>query len=272
MGKPPIILCGVSYIIRNDQSKGEFKMESRNFQLDTEWNVIHYPEKPSGFGILVLGDERNFVDAESSFWVQNEGKSTLLKKFKEEGYTIFYSNLYGKNWGNDKAVNLARRLYEHIIRTEIINGKIHIIAEGMGALVALRLMNEMGPKQIRTCVLINPIVSLHHHLELEKEHKFFYKKLLKELSVSFDEEMKHVETKIKQVNENALLENDLIPLKVIQILSDRRAYKQANLLKSLTVSWREKELPFSICYILPEKRQGIGGQIVSFLKKNERFL
>ncbi len=272
MGKPPIIFCEGSYIIRNDRSKGDIKMESRNFQLDTEWNMIHYPEKPSGFGILVIGDERNFVDAESSFWTQNEGKSALLKKLKDEGYTIFYSNLYGKNWGNDKAVNLARRLYEHIIRTEIINGKIHILAEGMGALIALRLMNEMGPRQIRTCVLINPIVSLHHHLELEKEHKFFYKKLLKELSDSFDAEMMQVEAKIMQTNTNALLENDPIPLKVIQILSDRRAYKQANLLKSLTINWREKELPFSICYILPEKRRAIDGQIVNFFKKNERLL
>ncbi len=271
MGKPPIILCEVSYIIRNDHRKGENKMESRNFQLDTEWNMIHYPEKPSGFGILVIGDERNFVSAENSFWTQNEGKSALLKQFKEEGYTIFYSNLYGKNWGNDKAVHLARRLYEHIIRTEIINEKIHVIAEGMGALIALRLMNEMGPSQIRTCVLINPIVSLPHHLELEKEHKFFYKKLLRELSDSYDAEMKLVEAKIKQVSTD-IIENDPIPLKVIQILSDRRAYKQANLLKSLTVNWREKELPFSICYIMPEKRQGIGGQIVNFLKKNERFL
>ncbi|MFE8696357.1 hydrolase [Cytobacillus sp. FJAT-53684] len=246
-------------------------MESRNFQLDTEWNMIHYPEKPSGFGILIIGDERNFVTDQTSFWTQNEGKSALLNKFKEEGYTVFYSNLYGKNWGNDKAVDLARRLYEHIIRTEIINGKIHLVAEGMGALIALRLMNEMGSSQIRTCILINPILSLHHHLELEKEHKFFYKKLLKELSQSFDEELKQVETKIKTVNENVITEEP-IPIKIIQILSDRRAYKQANLLKSLTINWSEGERPFSICYILPEKRLGMGGQMVEFLRRNERIL
>ena len=246
-------------------------MESRNFQLDTEWNMIHYPEKPSGFGILIIGDERNFVTDQTSFWTQNEGKSALLNKFKEEGYTVFYSNLYGKNWGNDKAVDLARRLYEHIIRTEIINGKIHLVAEGMGALIALRLMNEMGSSQIRTCILINPILSLHHHLELEKEHKFFYKKLLKELSQSFDEELQQVETKIKTVNENAITEEP-IPIKIIQILSDRRAYKQANLLKSLTINWSEGERPFSICYILPEKRLGMGGQMVEFLRRNERIL
>ena len=51
-------------------------MESRNFRLDTEWNIIHYPEKPQGFGILVIGDERHFVDQNSSFWLQNEGKKS----------------------------------------------------------------------------------------------------------------------------------------------------------------------------------------------------
>ncbi|MEH7343607.1 hydrolase, partial [Bacillus sp. JJ1532] len=129
-------------------------MESRNFRLDTEWNMIHYPNKPSGFGILIIGDDRHFVNEQGSYWTQNEGKAALLKMLNEEGYTIFYSNLYGKNWGSERAVKLARRLYEHLIRTEIINVKINIIAEGMGALIALKLIDEMGPQLIRTCILI----------------------------------------------------------------------------------------------------------------------
>ncbi len=51
-------------------------MESRNFQFDTEWNIIHYPEQPQGFGILIIGDERHFVDQKTSFWLQNERKTT----------------------------------------------------------------------------------------------------------------------------------------------------------------------------------------------------
>ena len=109
-------------------------MEIRNFQLDTEWNVIHYPERPKGFGILIIGDERNFVDSNTSFWLQNEGKTKLLQSLLDAGYTVFYSNLYGKNWGSEKAVRLSKRLYQHMIRSEILNGKIHILAEGMGAL------------------------------------------------------------------------------------------------------------------------------------------
>lgn len=245
-------------------------MESRNFQLDTEWNMIHYPEKPSGFGILIIGDERHFVNEQGSFWTQNEGKLSLLKILQEEGYTVFYSNLFGKNWGNDKAVKLARRLYEHIIRTEIINERIHIIAEGMGSLAALRLMDEMG-LVIRTCVLINPILSLKHHLEQENEHRFFYEKLLKELASSFEIEINRVEGQLKKKDEYLTISMDM-PVKIIHILTDGRAYKQANFLKKLAVNWEEKELPVSICYILPEKKQRIGEKMVSFLKNNERVL
>ena len=127
-------------------------MENRNFQLDNEWSIIHYPEKPTGFGILILGDERHFVDAKNSFWLQNEGKLSIINKFKESGYTIFSSNLYGRNWGSDKALDLAARLYQYVIRTEILNSKIHIFAEGMGALTAIQLMNKMSG-QIRSVVL-----------------------------------------------------------------------------------------------------------------------
>ena len=69
-----------------------------------------------------------------------KGKNLQIQSLLKEGYTVFYSNLYGKNWGSEKAVKLAKRLYEHIIRSEIMNDKIHIIAEGMGALVALKLL------------------------------------------------------------------------------------------------------------------------------------
>ena len=74
-----------------------------------------------------------------------------------------------------------------MIRTEIMNDKIHIIAEGMGALVALKLLHNMN-ESIRSIVLINPILSLQHHLELEKDRKFFYKKLVKELANAYEKE------------------------------------------------------------------------------------
>jgi hypothetical protein len=252
------------------QSKGELKMEIRNFQLGTEWNIIHYPEKPQGFGILIIGDERNFVDERTSYWIQNEGKHMLIKSLQEAGYTIFYSNLYGRNWGSQKAVNLAKRLYEHIIRTEILNGKIHIIAEGMGALVALKLLLEMD-ESIRSVVLLNPILSLNQHLELEKDRKFFYKRLIKELSQSYEYDANQVVNRIEK-EDTLPLRKQNVPMKIIHVLSDNRAYKQSHLLNQLSVKWEGEHTPISVSYMVPEKRLQIAKPIVQFLKNNEEKL
>ncbi|MFE8700361.1 serine aminopeptidase domain-containing protein [Cytobacillus sp. FJAT-54145] len=245
-------------------------MENRNFKLDTEWNMIHYPEKPKGFGILIIGDERHFVDEKSSFWTQNEGKLAVIEKFKNEGYTVFYSNLYGKNWGSEKAVQLAKRLYQYIMRTEIINDKIHVIAEGMGALVALKLLQEMEGN-IRSAILVNPVLSLKNHLEQEKEHKFFYKKLLKELSSSYEREGKHVVEMISNKQDSPELVSN-VPIKIIHVLAGNRAYKQSNLLKELSVKWQDEKAPITVCYMLPEKKLGIGSQMIKFLRKHEKVL
>jgi len=245
-------------------------MENRNFKLDTEWSMIHYPEKPRGFGILIIGDERHFVDEKSSFWTQNEGKWTFIQKLREAGYTIFYSNLYGKNWGSDKAVQLAKRLYEYIIRTEIINENIHIIAEGMGALVALRLIDIMD-EHVRSTVLLNPVLSLKEHLKQEKEHKFFYKKLMRELSQSYEKENNHmVELFISDDKEPEI--QPKVPTKIIHVLAGNRAYKQSNILKQLSVKWEDENAPVTVCYMLPEKKQQISHQVTTFLKKHEKIL
>ncbi|WP_449621996.1 hydrolase [Robertmurraya sp. Marseille-Q9965] len=246
-------------------------MEHRNFKLDTEWNMIHYPEKPTGFGILIIGDERHFVDEKTSFWTQNEGKSALISRLKKQGYTVFYSNLYGKNWGSDKAVQLAKRLYEFVIRTEIINNKIHLFAEGMGALVALKLLEEMKGN-IRSVVLLNPVLSLKHHLEQEKEHKFFYKKLLKELSSSYNTESNQIVEIISSPEDDSPRLSSDVPLKIIHVLAGNRAYKQSNLLKNLSVKWKNEHAPVTVTYLVPEKKERLDYYLVNFMKENERDL
>jgi hypothetical protein len=245
-------------------------MESRNFKLDTEWNIIHYPEQPQGFGILVIGDERHFVDENTSYWLQNEGKDMLLKSLQKVGYTIFYSNLYGRNWGSDKAVKLAKRLYEHTIRSEIMNHKIHIVAEGMGALVALKLLEQME-SSIRSMVLINPILSLKNHLELEKDRKFFYKKLVRELSYSYEQDEKQIFEQLTKMDASLPL-NPAVPLKIIHVLADSRAYKQSHLLNQLSVKWEAEDAPVSVRYMVSEKRLQMANQIILFFKSYEEVL
>lgn len=244
-------------------------MESRNFRLDTEWNIIHYPEKPKGFGILIIGDERHFVDENTSFWMQNEGKKLQIHSLREAGYTVFYSNLYGKNWGSEKAVQLAKRLCEYILRREILNEKVHIIAEGMGALIVLKLLEEMK-SSIRSIILINPILSLQYHLEQEKDHKLFYKRLIKQLELSY--EMKAPEL-MEKLQDSCVypFEHTDIPLKIIQVLAGNRGYKQSRYLNELSVKWKEEKKPFSLCYMVPEKIQQIPQQMIQFFKLHEKI-
>ena len=237
-------------------------MENRIFQLETEWNIIHYPEKPTGFGVLILGDERHFVDQNKCFWTLNEGKLAIINELKNSGYTTFSSNLYGRNWGSEKAVDLAQSLYQYVIRSEILNHKMHVIAEGMGALVAIRLMEKMKG-QIRSVVLINPILSLKFHLEQEKEHKFFYKKLLRELAAAFKLDPKILENEIMSEGE-AIEIDSRIPVKIIHVLSGGKSHNQTKQFQKIKSA--EEINPH---YILPEKKAQLGNIIIKFFNQQE---
>jgi hypothetical protein len=245
-------------------------MENRNFKLDTEWNMLHYSEMPNGFGILIIGDERHFVDEQRSFWMQNEGKQLLLTQLRESGYTCFYSNLYGRHWGTKKATRLAERLYHHIMRTEILNSKIHIIAEGMGALVALDLLKSLKG-EIRSIVFINPVISLKCQLQQEKEHKFFYKKIKKEISIAYGWENSQIDQHIENMEYDAD-EIPQIPIKMIHILSGKRSYQQFEYTKKIASGWeKENEFIYS-SIILPEKKQNLGKVITQFFHQFEKEL
>ncbi|NMD70803.1 hydrolase [Bacillus sp. DNRA2] len=245
-------------------------MENRNFQLDTEWSIVHYPYQPNGFGILIIGDERSFVEKDLNFWTQNEGRLTLINHFKEKGYTAFYSNLYGKHWGSNKATKLAKQLYYYVIRREILNEKIHIFAEGMGALVALRLLEELKGK-IRSIVLVNPIYSLKSQLEHEKEHKFFYKKLTREIAAAYEIDPKQVEAMIEGMEEIDSLSTSA-PMKIIHLLNGSRAYKQSALTNLLMAKLNQDGAVISVSYLLPEKMTQLKQYTCDFYKSFETEL
>lgn len=156
----------------------------RFFQFESEWNVIHIPYRPNGFGVLILGDRNHFVKPDSSFWLQNAGRYRLLQFLLSEGYTIFYSNLFNPHWGAKKAVDYTSHVIHYVLKNEILNEKIHIIAEGSGALVAANLLNG-SEEQIRTAAMLTPCLDLQSYYENEKENKFFYKQLVKQLVKSY---------------------------------------------------------------------------------------
>ena len=240
-------------------------MEQRTFLIDGQWSITYYPEQPSGFSVLIIGDRGHFVEQDTSFWLQHPGRLRILEFLKGQGYTLFSSNFYGANWGSMKSVELAMKLYHNFMKSEISNEKIHILAEGTGALVAFQLMQKFGPK-IRSAVLINPCISLKLQLKKEKENKFFYKKVLQEVAEAY--EMNAVET------EPFIMKTESIPrlgktsVKIIHVLGLQKDqslfYRQLQKLN--------KQTEIQLVYLLPEKLYKMPFIIHSFFKAHEQCL
>ncbi|MDQ0217538.1 hydrolase [Peribacillus cavernae] len=238
-------------------------MEQRTFQSDGQWNIIYYPVQPSGFSVLLIGDRNHFVEEENSYWLQHPGRFEILEHLKEYGYTVFSSNFYESGWGSVKTAELAKKLYFIMMKSEILNGRIHVLAEGTGALTAIRLMDEMS-EQIRSAVFINPCLSLSAYLKKEKENKLFYKRQLKEISAALELEESKCEQFILSSQER--LPNKEIPLKIIHIL-ESVTRGQTDLYRKL--EQQSERAKTDITFLLPEKRYKIPIQVQQFFKKHE---
>ncbi len=110
----------------------------RFFYLEKEPCVIYLPEKPNGFSVMLLGDYNYFIENGTSLWTQHAGRSYFLHGLIEQGYTAFSSNLYGRHWGNDQSVRLAKRLYDVVLRKGDIECEMHIMADGKGSTCSTR--------------------------------------------------------------------------------------------------------------------------------------
>ncbi|WP_345240213.1 hypothetical protein [Pontibacillus salipaludis] len=157
---------------------------TRSFQLDREHCLLHIPEQPNGYLILYLGDAGHYVEEDRSFWGEHKGRATLMQALLDKGYTLYTSRIYGNHWGSEPAVNLLNRVYHHVIRQEILNPNIHVVAEGMGALAALR-WQEKYEVPIRSFVLVTPCVDLKALYAQERTNQLYFKRLKKEISKAY---------------------------------------------------------------------------------------
>lgn len=241
----------------------------RFIKLDTEWNVIHVPERPNGFGIFIIGDRHHFVDENTSFWIQNAGNQQSITYLLDQGYTVFYSNLYGQNWGSPKAVTLAKLLCHIVFKNEILNDRLHILASGMGALVALPLLSIME-ERFRSAALINPCLDLGSYSQKEKEFKLFYKRFVNEISNAYEMEKEEMEAKLHDFSFSKYFYPS-IPIKVWQTI-DKSNYPYHLNAKKLEEARSKANLPISITFHLPEKKYGITQSISHFFHEHEQTL
>ncbi|RXI98265.1 alpha/beta hydrolase [Anaerobacillus alkaliphilus] len=177
----------------------EMAIKERFFLVGEEWNVIHLPSKPNGFAVFIIGDVNNYVQSNTSSWHQRPDQVEFIKELKKAGYTVVSSNLFGRNWGSEEACYYLQRLYEEVMKKEILNRKVHIIAEGMGALVAAKLVpNLLGV--FRSVVMINPCLNLKDYFHREKNNKLFYKRFLKELKKAYQLDIDMLELTISSMD------------------------------------------------------------------------
>ncbi|WP_078381447.1 alpha/beta fold hydrolase [Sutcliffiella halmapala] len=240
----------------------------RFFQMGGQWNAVHVPEKPNGFGVLIIGDTNHFVDEQNSLWIQHIGRNRIIEEIVRAGYTVFYSNLFGIHWGSEKSVLQARQFYHIIQKQEILNDKIHILAEGMGALTALQLA-EIMKEQIRSIALINPCIDLQAQIEHEKDRKFFFKKLKRELAMAYGISVDSLDT---FRNFPALRQfQSPLPVKIWQTTTNNTFDPNLHCKRYEELRQRNN-IPISVTYHLMEKRYSYGNSICQFFKKYEQHL
>lgn len=190
-------------------------MEYRKIFLNREACIIHYPNRPNGFGILIISNDEKFSEGTESKWLLNQSRFAILQELVDKGYTIFYTNLGGNHLGNQKATDQVRHLYEYVKRTEILNEKIHVIAEGFGAIIVCSLMDN-NPSFIRSALLINPIFSLAWVKELVHGQPFFYKRFLMDVSRAYTISEEKCENFIMDLTKGPF--SFTFPFKIVHIL------------------------------------------------------
>ncbi len=236
----------------------------KTFQLNKEWTTIFYPEQPSGFAIMLLGGDKHYISEKANFWLDHPGKKQMIEYLLNKGYTIISSYLSDAHWGNEEAADLAVELYAFFIRQEIVNERIHILAEGTGALLLNTICGKLKEK-VRSVVLMNPTLSVKQSYAKEKANKLFLKKMKNELYEAYHLN-DHTFAEWMEKKQDIRLSED-IPILVVHILEKLDSHlpiKYHSFLNNHPLS--------EIKYITAEKRYIIPYQISTFFKKYEKKL
>lgn len=232
--------------------------QRRFFQLDEQGCIVHVPERPNGFALFLIGDGDHFVNEQTSFWLEHPGRRQWLEDWLERGYTVFSSHLYCWHWGSPKAVRLARQLIYSVLKSEIVNQRIYIVAEGMGALVALQLLGAM-PSQIRAVAMINPCLDVRAQLDYEQEHPFVYRRMVREIATAYGLK----EEEVPEAVPSLFLSPHDVPVTIWQ-LAGVSPYPSALHSRKYEQWMKTTNNRVRVVYELPEKRRQLARQIGQF--------
>ena len=242
----------------------------RYFKVGDEWSVVYLPERPNGFAIMLLGDANHYISENESFWLTHPERRAFLEQLLDNGYTIFSSHLYGAHWGSERAFEVVRSLYYLVCKQEIINRRIHVIAEGIGGLLAIKMMARMH-QHLRSITLINPCLHLYRHYKQEKKQKFFLKRFIRELSQAYEIELEDIEKKLF-VKNNEWKYHHHIPVQIFHDMSQQR-FNFKDHSRRYEIYRKKVESPIALSLQLPGKPfDYFIRKVMRFMKNHERFL
>ena len=196
-------------------------VDVRYFKWKGKWSVKFLPEKPNGFAVYLLSGQDFTVEDSSSIWESHPEKKLFLERLLNSGYTVLTSELNPHHWGNESACSFSEQLIEHLIKTEIINKRIHLFAEGWGAIAAIKLLSRKRV-DIRSMLFFNPCIYLESYYDLELQNKLYYKKLKHELSAAYGMKPERINRQwVRQISDPPLKEN-WSPLLLIHRVDEKR--------------------------------------------------
>ncbi len=127
--------------------------------------------------------------------------------------------------------------------------------------------------EIRGAIMVAPCVSLNEHLDQEKEQKFYFKKLVKEVSRSLEIREEDIEGVImKEAGDYEEFKTIPVPLYMVQPTSLIRYKNQFSLIQDIYNQRMKNGFPTDLFYVLPEKRDSLGKKFVSYFSLHEKDL
>ncbi|WP_170006706.1 hypothetical protein [Bacillus fonticola] len=160
------------------------KQQLEWFDVEESWHVLLFPEKPNGFLLFVFGDAGHTVGDHQATWLEHPTRSLWLEWFAKMGYTICLTQPHPKHWGSEHATKTIKRLIHVVTKKGIFNQRVHLFAEGMGALLGFDLLRNGFP--VRSAFFVNPILSLEEKFQREQRHVFFFKQWKKDVMEAHD--------------------------------------------------------------------------------------
>lgn len=194
---------------------------ARYQQIGQEWSVIYLPERPNGFAVFLLSDNGVMTRESDSDWEVHPEKELFVNGLLQRGYTIVVPPLQTTHWGSEDDFRMVLHMYHRVLKQEILNKCVHVLAEGTGALLALRWIATNG-EQIRSCYFINPCFNLPAYFRQEQENKWFFKRFVKEIAKVYDEDENIVTEKYIQMISPPTIFKHVPPLSIHCDMNEKR--------------------------------------------------